>query len=95
MSYSFDPSAPSFHRIKSVTINGKPIDKLKIYTLATSNFLANGGDGYYALKNAQSKNVLSIRPPQISDLVMQTIVNQYTVMPAVDGRILNIVEGGR
>ncbi|MFZ8199160.1 bifunctional metallophosphatase/5'-nucleotidase [Alteromonas portus] len=95
MSYSFDPSAASFHRIKSVTINGKPIDKLKIYTLATSNFLANGGDGYYALKNAQSKNVLSIRPPQISDLVMQTIVNQYTVMPAVDGRILNIVEGSR
>lgn len=95
MSYSFDPSETSFNRVKSVAINGEPIDKLKTYTLATSNFLANGGDGFYAFKNARVKSALSMRPPQISDLVMQAIVNQYVVMPAVDDRIINAAENGQ
>ncbi len=94
MSYSFDPSAKVFQRVKNVTINGKRIDKSKTYSLATSNFLANGGDGFYALKNAEKRPPLSTRPPQISDLVMQAIVNQYDIKPKTDNRIINMAKGG-
>ena len=94
MSYSFDPTAKVLQRVKNVTINGKRIDKSKTYSLATSNFLANGGDGFYTLKNTEKLPALSTRPPQISDLVMQAIVNQYDIEPSTDNRIINIVKGG-
>ena len=94
MSYSFDPSAKVLQRVKNVTINGKRIDKSKTYSLATSNFLANGGDGFYALKNTEKRPALSTRPPQISDLVMQAIVNQYDIKPKTDNRIINMAKGG-
>ncbi len=93
MSYSFDPSAKVFQRVKNVTINGKRIDKSKTYSLATSNFLANGGDGFYALKNTEKRPASSTRPPQISDLVMQAIVNQYDLKPKTDNRIINMAKG--
>jgi len=93
MSYSFDPSAKVLQRVKNVTINGKRIDKSKTYSLATSNFLANGGDGFYALKNTEKRPASSTRPPQISDLVMQAIVNQYDLKPKTDNRIINMAKG--
>jgi 2',3'-cyclic-nucleotide 2'-phosphodiesterase (5'-nucleotidase family) len=94
MSYSFDPTAKVLQRVRNVTINGKRIDKSKTYSLATSNFLANGGDGFYTLKNTEQLPALSTRPPQISDLVMQAIVNQYDIEPSTDNRIINIAKGG-
>lgn len=39
--------------IKSATINGKKIDKDKYYTLATINYLANGGDHMAPLKRGK------------------------------------------
>ena len=94
MSYSFDPTAKVLQRVRNVTIDGKRIDKSKTYSLATSNFLANGGDGFYTLKNTEKLPALSTRPPQISDLVMQAIVNQYDIEPSTDNRIINIAKGG-
>ena len=93
MSYGFDPSAKALHRVKNVTINGKPIDKSRNYTLATSNFLANGGDGFHAFKNAEKLTALTMNPPQISSLVVQAISNQYVIAPKVEKRIVNLAEG--
>jgi len=93
MSYSFDPTEKAFQRVKKVTIDGQPLDRTKTYSLATSNFLANGGDGFYALKNAQRRKAQSTRPPQISDLVMQAIVKQYEIKPKINNRIRNISKG--
>ncbi|WP_394223674.1 bifunctional metallophosphatase/5'-nucleotidase [Alteromonas gracilis] len=95
MSYTFDSTAKAFQRVKKVTINGRSIDRTKLYSLATSNFLANGGDGYYALKNSQRRNAQSTRPPQISDLVMQAIVEQYDIKPTVNNRIRDVSRDGK
>ncbi|MCX2680043.1 5'-nucleotidase [Galbibacter sp. EGI 63066] len=44
--------------VKSVLINGKPIDKNKTYYVATSNYLADGGDHMDFFANPVSKTEL-------------------------------------
>lgn len=53
---------PASGKCTSVTINGKPLDKNATYRLATIDYLSNGGDYMYSLRNgkviAQSNRVL-------------------------------------
>ncbi|NLL81863.1 MAG: LysM peptidoglycan-binding domain-containing protein [Tissierellia bacterium] len=51
----FAPANPGA-RIKDVRIGGEAIDLDKVYTVATNDFLAAGGDTYYLLKNLESYN---------------------------------------
>src|SRR6185503_15755625 len=45
--FTFDARRPPGSRIVELTINGKPLDPKKSYTLATSDYVAlDGGDGY-------------------------------------------------
>lgn len=46
LEYTMDPSQPAGSRIISAYVNGVPIDKAKVYTVATNDFIAAGGDGY-------------------------------------------------
>lgn len=47
---AFDPDAKAGERVKTaIMANGKAIDTQKTYTVATSEFLAAGGDGYTML----------------------------------------------
>lgn len=94
MSYTFDSSAKPFQRIKRVAVNGKPVEMKKYYTLATTDFIANGGDGFESLTRARRKENASARPPQISDVVVQAIVEQFDVSPVLEGRIRNLAKGG-
>ena len=41
-----DASAPAGGRVVSVEVNGAPLDVDRLYTVATNDFLARGGDGY-------------------------------------------------
>lgn len=54
----------STHRATDITIGGKPIDPERTYTVATIDYLANGGDYMASLKNgkeiARSENILYI-----------------------------------
>lgn len=43
-------------RIKDVTVAGKPLELDKVYTLATNDFTAAGGDTYYLFKGAEKYN---------------------------------------
>lgn len=43
------------NRVESVTVGGRPIDDNRIYTIATLNFVAEGGDGMVAFNNAVSR----------------------------------------
>lgn len=55
---TFDPSKEPMKRIVSVVTekDNKPIDTKKIYKVAFSDFIANGGDGYAILKNFKTHN---------------------------------------
>lgn len=42
----YDSAAPEMQRLKSVKVNGAPLSDSKHYTVATTAFVARGGDGY-------------------------------------------------
>lgn len=80
----YAPSRPAGSRVVSVTVNGKALDPKKRYTLAATEYLADGGDGYDMLAR-------SYRPPQaplgLADFVLQEINGAGEIAPCVDGRL--------
>ncbi|VBB76603.1 Putative 5'-nucleotidase precursor [Podospora comata] len=47
--FRFDPSLPVGERVLWVEIGGQPLDKEKVYVMATRGYMARGKDGYKAL----------------------------------------------
>lgn len=57
MTVRWDRSAPQGHRIVSIALSdGRPVRDEVTYTLATFDFLANGGSGYSMLRNLPARN---------------------------------------
>jgi 2',3'-cyclic-nucleotide 2'-phosphodiesterase (5'-nucleotidase family) len=52
--YSLDISKPAGDRVSNIMVGGQPVDPNKEYTLATLNFLFNGGDDYRMLVGKNS-----------------------------------------
>jgi 5'-nucleotidase / UDP-sugar diphosphatase len=53
MTVRYDPRAPAGERVKEVTVGGEPLDPGATYTLATNDFMAQGGDGYHVFEDAE------------------------------------------
>ena len=102
ISFTFSPSAPAGSRVRTVLIDGKTLDPGKLYSVATNDFLAAGGDGYRAFGEAvkSSKNfavvggmmkgenlVYSDAGRWLRDVVIGYIRRQNTIAPRVEGRI--------
>jgi 2',3'-cyclic-nucleotide 2'-phosphodiesterase/3'-nucleotidase len=68
-----------------VTVNGVPLEDQKKYSLATTNFLADGGDGYEILKSVRVL-VMPAQGPSDYDVVRQAIAPR-PISPKIDGRI--------
>ena len=49
MVVTYDPRQPAGSRVVSVTVDGKPLDKVAHYKVASNDFMVKGGDGYVAL----------------------------------------------
>jgi 5'-nucleotidase len=85
--FTFDARRPPGSRIVDLSINGKPLDEKKTYTLATSDYVAlDGGDGYAILKSAR---VLIPRgQAQLdSEVLRAAIAAKKIIAPKTDGRI--------
>jgi 5'-nucleotidase len=93
--YAFDTSRPPGRRITSITINGKPLDDRKSYTLATTSYVAiDAGDGYDMFR----KGTLVIRPeqaPSETDILLKAIAAVPAIAPKTDGRITRLDAGKR
>ena len=50
LTYTLDASKPAGDRVSNIMIGGEPIDPEKEYTIATLNFIFNGGDDYRMLE---------------------------------------------
>jgi 5'-nucleotidase len=91
--YAFDTSRPPGKRITSITINGKPLDDSKTYTLATTSYVAiDAGDGYDMFR----KGTLVIRPeqaPSETDILLKAIAAVPAIAPKTDGRITRVDAG--
>lgn len=84
--FSFDASKPAGKRIVNVTVNGQPLDPAKNYTLATSDYVAKGGDEYAVLKGSRAVP-LSGPLPTDTEALRRAISSAQTVSPQVKGRI--------
>ena len=89
--FKFDASRLPGQRIVEATVGGKPVDPNAIYTIATSNFLVGGGDGYTMLKDAKVL-IAADKAQKDSEVFEQAIKSaaNSTIAPKVEGRIIRI-----
>jgi 5'-nucleotidase len=87
MRFSFDATRPAGSRIVSLTVNGKPLDEKRKYTIAASDYVAiDGGDGYSVFKKARLLTPRE-RAPFDSDILRNAIMTRKIIAPKTDGRI--------
>lgn len=70
-----------------IEVDGKAIDPKATYTLATTDFLLKGGDGYSMLSNLKPPERFYGPRPRILDAVMLFISKKKTISPRVEGRL--------
>ncbi|CAN5430183.1 5'-nucleotidase C-terminal domain-containing protein [soil metagenome] len=92
LTYKFDTSRPAGSRIVEAKVAGEPIKDSKIYTLATTSFLAlNGGDGYAMFKNG--KVLTNLNQAQKDAEILENAVKNAPdklISPKVEGRVVRI-----
>jgi 2',3'-cyclic-nucleotide 2'-phosphodiesterase (5'-nucleotidase family) len=70
-----------------VTVAGAPLDPARRYRLATSDYMAKGGDGYAAL--ARGRMLTDAREAVLmATMVMEYVAAKGTVAPELEGRIV-------
>jgi 5'-nucleotidase len=91
--YAFDTGRPPGKRITSITINGKPLDDGKTYTLATTSYVAiDAGDGYEMFR--KGKLVIPLeQAPSETDILLKAIASVPAIAPKTDGRIRRVDAG--
>lgn len=82
----YDASRPAGERILSITVGQQPLDENKDYRLATTSYLADGGDAYSMLTGLPVL-VHGEGSPLDADMVVQAILQARTIAPKLDGRI--------
>ena len=82
----YDRAAPAGSRVTEVTVGGAPLDPAKVYTVATNDYMAGGGDGYASLGNGRLL-IDASGATLMATMVMDHVESMGTVAPAVDGRI--------
>lgn len=72
----------------SIVINNQKLDQYKTYRVLTSDYLANGGDGILAFKEAVKRDNLNIK---VRDAIIEYMRYENsagrTLKPTLDGRI--------
>lgn len=80
-----DPNAPIGKKLLTVNLkSGSPLDDKQLYTVATNNFLLDGGDGYTMFKKA--KNIVDTNKV-IRDVFAEAIKKAGKLNMKSDGRI--------
>ncbi|PWK71705.1 5'-nucleotidase C-terminal domain-containing protein [Aminobacter sp. AP02] len=93
LKYSFDKSvAANAGRVKSVEVMDggawKPIDEAKVYTVATNNYVRQGGDGYKLF--AENATNAYDYGPSLEQVVADYLAKNRPFTPKLDGRITEI-----
>ena len=86
MNIKFDPRLPPGKRIASMTVGGKPLDPMRLYRIATNDFLARGSDGYDTFGKARSL-LPADDSPLLASEVMSYLQKLGTITTGIEGRI--------
>lgn len=74
-----------------VLINGEPFDSTRTYKVVTSDYLANGGDKYFFLKDPLKREPLKVKiRDAIIEYIMQEKLQGRTLSSQYDGRIIYV-----
>jgi len=83
---TYDPARAVGQRLVTLEVGGGPVDPARIYTVAVVDYVAGGGDGITALRDAHVL-VDGVSGPQLADVLLAAIAEQGTIHPNVDGRL--------
>lgn len=86
LSIAYDSAKPAGHRIVRVGVAGKPLEAKRRYRLATTDYLAGGGDGYGPLKAAK-RLVGAEAAPLLVNVVADYVAAKGHLAPKVEGRV--------
>src|SRR2546427_5539084 len=77
---------PAGSRVTAASVNGKPLEDNKTYTLALSAFLLSGGDGYKMFRGARVLVSPEEGPVEFA-VVLAALAVAGEIAPHTDGRI--------
>ena len=83
LTFAFDGRRPPGSRVVSIAVKGVPLDDKKIYTIATTKYLVEGGDGYSMF----SKAPLVSQGKTDTEILTDAILNAKVIAPPTEGRI--------
>jgi 5'-nucleotidase / UDP-sugar diphosphatase len=83
----FDPGAPAGRRLVSATVGGAPLDDGATYTVATIDFMVQGGDGYVSLGTGE---IVSTARETIGVQAAEWLRERGRVAPMTDARTLPV-----
>ena len=84
---TFDPTRPAGDRILSITdAQGTPLEPARSYTVAFSDYVAKGGDGYQLLKDVKIRKAL---PILVRDAVSRKIERDGGIAKVPEQRMFN------
>ena len=72
-------------KLKTAQVSGKPIESDKVYNVATLDYLAEGNDKMYALKNRMSIRQSTI---PVRDILMENIRIHKVIDSRIEGRVI-------
>ncbi len=81
-----DPERPAGQRVAAATVGGQPLDPARRYTVAVTDYMLGGGDGYSMFADGK----VLVTPEAGSMLVTlleETVRQRKSIAPRVEGRI--------
>ena len=89
MSFAFDAAKEAGSRVTEVMVGGALVDPAKTYTLATNDFMGNGGDGYAMFRGA-NRIVDANAGELMAAQVIRFIEGEGTISPTAEGRVTRL-----
>lgn len=90
LSFTFDPSKPAGERVVEVYVGDMELDLEASYIVATTNFVARGGDGYTMLGDipiSRMQNLYAWEFNRVDNAIIAYLDGLESVAPEVEGRI--------
>lgn len=87
LDFAYDETKPVGHRVVKCNIKGKPLDKNKTYKILTSNYLADGGDGFFAFGKATSYKATGV---DILDSMVKYLKTFKNYTPVTEDRVVSV-----
>ncbi|PKK90222.1 MAG: hypothetical protein CVV64_10870 [Candidatus Wallbacteria bacterium HGW-Wallbacteria-1] len=85
MEIIFDPAAPEMSRVVEVLVGGQPLDENRDYTVATNDFIFDGGDSYAEFRKCS--RIDNIEEIEVREAMRRYLGEMSPYRCRVEGRI--------